>query len=108
VRRTIIASRRRETVKGRQIGPFVTRWDVIDAGTRRRLSSHATRQAAMRARDATQPPRRPRGPQLAPTLATLTIRLDRRTLDAYRATGPGYQALMRRDLNAAARRLRSV
>lgn len=35
-----------------------------------------------------------RGPQKAPTKVQLTLRVDRDVLDAYRATGPGWQTRM--------------
>lgn len=49
--------------------------------------------------------RRPRGPQKAPTKVPVTIRLDRSVVDAFRATGEGWQTRMNEALREAAAKL---
>ncbi len=44
---------------------------------------------------------RRRGPQKAPTKELISLRLDRDTLQAYRATGPGWQSRINDALRAA-------
>jgi len=46
---------------------------------------------------------RTRGPQKAPTKQSISLRVDRDVLAAYRATGPGWQARMNEALRAALR-----
>jgi uncharacterized protein (DUF4415 family) len=50
--------------------------------------------------------RRVRGPQRRPTKQAISIRIDRHTLAAYRATGRGWQGRMGADLERAAKRLK--
>ena len=45
--------------------------------------------------------RRTRGKQKAPTKELVSLRIDRATLDAYRATGPGWQARVNDTLRKA-------
>lgn len=52
--------------------------------------------------------RRRRGSQKAPTKTLISLRLAPETVDAYRATGRGWQARMDADLAKAARRLRKA
>jgi len=49
--------------------------------------------------------KRGRGKQKAPTKELTAIRLDRATLDAFRATGPGWQSRIDDILRAAAKKL---
>jgi uncharacterized protein (DUF4415 family) len=51
------------------------------------------------------PPKRGRGPQAAPTKQLVSLRLDRDTVETYRATGRGWQARINDDLAKAARRI---
>ena len=46
--------------------------------------------------------RRARGRQKAPTKALVTLRIDRQTLDAFKATGPGWQTRIGEALKRAA------
>ena len=46
---------------------------------------------------------RTRGPQKAPTKQSISLRVDRDVLAAYRATGPGWQARMNEALRAGLR-----
>lgn len=48
---------------------------------------------------------RPRGPQRTPKKVPVTIRLNARTVAAFKATGPGWQSRMDAALEAAARLL---
>lgn len=50
--------------------------------------------------------RRGRGPQKRPTKERITIRLDRSTIDTFRATGDGWQTRMGEELTKAANRLK--
>jgi uncharacterized protein (DUF4415 family) len=52
--------------------------------------------------------RRARGPQKAPTKVRIALRLDRETVDAFKATGPGWQTRIGEVLKRAAPRLRGV
>ncbi len=47
-----------------------------------------------------------RGQQQTPTKEAISIRLDQAVLNAYRATGRGWQARMNTDLEKAAKRLK--
>ena len=47
--------------------------------------------------------RRSRGPQKAPTKQLVSLRLDPETVEAFKATGPGWQTRMNDALRAAAR-----
>lgn len=47
---------------------------------------------------------RRRGPQKTPTKERIGLRLDRDVLDAYRATGPGWQSRVNDDLRRAVER----
>lgn len=49
--------------------------------------------------------KRVRGSQIAPTKQLVSLRVDRGTLDAYRATGPGWQGRINADLAKAAKRI---
>lgn len=49
--------------------------------------------------------RRVRGRQKAPTKILVSLRLDRKTVDAYRSTGRGWQSRMNDALARAAKRL---
>jgi uncharacterized protein (DUF4415 family) len=49
--------------------------------------------------------KRGRGKQKAPTKELTAIRLDRETLDAFRATGPGWQSRIDKILRDAAKKL---
>jgi len=51
--------------------------------------------------------RRSRGPQKAPTKQLVSLRLDSETVEAFKATGPGWQTRMNDALRAAARDLGS-
>jgi uncharacterized protein (DUF4415 family) len=46
-----------------------------------------------------------RGPQKAPTKVSITIRLERETVAAYRASGRGWQTRLSQDVTACARRI---
>lgn len=50
--------------------------------------------------------RKPRGKQKAPTKRLVSLRLNPDVLAAYRGTGRGWQALINRDLERAAKRIR--
>jgi uncharacterized protein (DUF4415 family) len=47
-----------------------------------------------------------RGPQKAPTKRLLALRLDPEVIDAFRATGPGWQSRINEQLRAAVKRMR--
>lgn len=49
--------------------------------------------------------RRHRGPQTKPTKQLVSLRLDRATLETYRATGSGWQSRMNDDLAKAAKQI---
>lgn len=49
--------------------------------------------------------RRGRGPQKAPTKERVTLRLDRAALEAFRATGPGWQTRLDEAVKKAAGKL---
>jgi uncharacterized protein (DUF4415 family) len=49
--------------------------------------------------------RRSRGPQKAPTKQLVSLRLDSETVEAFKATGPGWQTRMNDALRVAARDL---
>jgi uncharacterized protein (DUF4415 family) len=51
--------------------------------------------------------RRGRGKQKAPTKVLISLRLSRGTIEAYRHTGPGWQARIDTDLASAAKRRRT-
>lgn len=81
-------------------------WDAVDSPPLTEAEIASMRPFAEAYPEMAAAIKRGRGKQKAPTKELTAIRLDRATLDAFRATGPGWQSRIDAILKKAAENLR--